>query len=57
MRGHPTLAGRSAAARDADTARSLWELSERLTGVRFPPAMPASANSFAPDRSGGHDGA
>jgi hypothetical protein len=35
-RGHPTLVGRSAAARDAETARRLWELSEELTGVRFP---------------------
>ena len=36
MRGYPTLAGRSAAAKDAETARRLWELSEELTGVRFP---------------------
>jgi NAD(P)-dependent dehydrogenase (short-subunit alcohol dehydrogenase family) len=35
-RGHPTLVGRSGAARDADTARRLWELSEELTGVSFP---------------------
>jgi len=35
-RGHPTLVGRSGAATDADTARRLWELSERLTGVTFP---------------------
>jgi NAD(P)-dependent dehydrogenase (short-subunit alcohol dehydrogenase family) len=34
--GHPTLVGRSAAAKDAETARRLWELSERLTGVTFP---------------------
>jgi NAD(P)-dependent dehydrogenase (short-subunit alcohol dehydrogenase family) len=34
MRGHPTLVGRSAAAVDLETARALWELSERLTGVR-----------------------
>jgi NAD(P)-dependent dehydrogenase (short-subunit alcohol dehydrogenase family) len=32
-RGHPKLVGRSAAANDAETARRLWELSERLTGV------------------------
>jgi NAD(P)-dependent dehydrogenase (short-subunit alcohol dehydrogenase family) len=36
QRGHPTLVGRSGAARDADTARRLWELSEELTGVSFP---------------------
>jgi NAD(P)-dependent dehydrogenase (short-subunit alcohol dehydrogenase family) len=42
QRGHPTLVGRSAAARDADTARRLWELSEELTGVRFP-LEPAAA--------------
>jgi len=35
-RGRPTLVGRSAAAKDAETARRLWELSERLTGVGFP---------------------
>jgi NAD(P)-dependent dehydrogenase (short-subunit alcohol dehydrogenase family) len=35
MRGYPTLVGRSSAARDEETARRLWELSERLTGVRF----------------------
>ena len=33
MRGYPTLVGRSKAAQDAETARSLWELSEELTGV------------------------
>jgi NAD(P)-dependent dehydrogenase (short-subunit alcohol dehydrogenase family) len=41
-RGHPKLVGRSGAARDADQARRLWELSEELTGVRFPLA-PAAA--------------
>ena len=35
-RGHPTLVGRSRAASDVDTARGLWELSERLTGVTTP---------------------
>jgi NAD(P)-dependent dehydrogenase (short-subunit alcohol dehydrogenase family) len=34
--GHPTLVGRSAAARNPDTARRLWERSEQLTGVSFP---------------------
>ena len=41
-RGHPTLVGRSDAARDADVARRLWELSEELTGVSFP-MTPAAA--------------
>ena len=40
-RGHPRLVGRSAAATDAEAARALWELSEKLTGVRFP--WPADA--------------
>jgi NAD(P)-dependent dehydrogenase (short-subunit alcohol dehydrogenase family) len=35
MRGHPKPVSRSGAARDEDTARRLWELSERLTGVTF----------------------
>ena len=35
-RGHPKVVGRSGAARDAETARRLWELSEELTGVVFP---------------------
>jgi NAD(P)-dependent dehydrogenase (short-subunit alcohol dehydrogenase family) len=42
QRGHPTPVGRSAAARDAGVARRLWELSEELTGVRFP-LEPAAA--------------
>lgn len=42
QRGHPTLVGRSAAARDADMARRLWVLSEELTGVSFP-LSPAAA--------------
>jgi NAD(P)-dependent dehydrogenase (short-subunit alcohol dehydrogenase family) len=36
MRGAPELIGRSGTARDADLARRLWEVSEELTGVRFP---------------------
>jgi NAD(P)-dependent dehydrogenase (short-subunit alcohol dehydrogenase family) len=36
MRGHPTLVSRTKAASDENTARELWALSERLTGVRFP---------------------
>ena len=41
-RGNPKLVGRSDAARDADVARKLWELSEELTGVSFP-LQPAAA--------------
>jgi NAD(P)-dependent dehydrogenase (short-subunit alcohol dehydrogenase family) len=36
QRGHPKLVGRSGAARDTETARRLWTLSEELTGVSFP---------------------
>ncbi len=36
LRGAPKLAARSAAARDPETARRLWTVSEELTGVRFP---------------------
>ena len=36
QRGAPTLVGRSAAAQDMDVARRLWDVSEELTGVRFP---------------------
>jgi NAD(P)-dependent dehydrogenase (short-subunit alcohol dehydrogenase family) len=43
QRGHPKLVGRSAAASDAETARRLWEHSERLTGVSFPLAPTAAA--------------
>jgi NAD(P)-dependent dehydrogenase (short-subunit alcohol dehydrogenase family) len=35
-RGHPTLVGRSAAASDPETARALWDASERLTATAFP---------------------
>ncbi|MTE11314.1 oxidoreductase [Nocardia aurantiaca] len=34
-RGHPTRVNSSAASHDEKTARQLWELSERLTGVEF----------------------
>ena len=36
QRGHPRLVGRSKAASDDETARSLWELSEKLTKTSFP---------------------
>jgi NAD(P)-dependent dehydrogenase (short-subunit alcohol dehydrogenase family) len=35
LRGHPTLVSRSNAAMDERTARELWTLSERLTGVTY----------------------
>ncbi|MEC3913541.1 oxidoreductase [Nocardia sp. CDC160] len=34
-RGHPTKVSSNAASHDEKTARQLWELSERLTGVEF----------------------
>lgn len=34
-RGHPTRVGSSAASRDSETARRLWEVSEELTGVIY----------------------
>jgi NAD(P)-dependent dehydrogenase (short-subunit alcohol dehydrogenase family) len=36
QRGAPKLVGRSHAAQDAEVARRLWDVSEELTGVRFP---------------------
>jgi NAD(P)-dependent dehydrogenase (short-subunit alcohol dehydrogenase family) len=36
QRGAPKLVNRSSAAWDMDVARRLWEVSEQLTGVRFP---------------------
>jgi NAD(P)-dependent dehydrogenase (short-subunit alcohol dehydrogenase family) len=35
-RGFPKVVGRSAEASDAQLARKLWDLSEQLTGVKFP---------------------
>lgn len=35
VKGHPVPVSRSRRARDAKTAASLWDLSERLTGVRY----------------------
>jgi NAD(P)-dependent dehydrogenase (short-subunit alcohol dehydrogenase family) len=43
QRGAPKLVGRSAAAKDADAARRLWEVSEELTGVSFPLGAKAAA--------------
>ncbi|MCT9932898.1 oxidoreductase [Planotetraspora sp. A-T 1434] len=39
QRGYPTIVDTAAAARDEDVARRLWDVSERLTGVRY--AFPA----------------
>jgi NAD(P)-dependent dehydrogenase (short-subunit alcohol dehydrogenase family) len=36
QRGAPKLVNRSSAAWDMDVARRLWDVSEQLTGVRFP---------------------
>jgi len=36
MRGQPKLVDRSDAAKDMEVARRLWDVSEALTGVRFP---------------------
>jgi NAD(P)-dependent dehydrogenase (short-subunit alcohol dehydrogenase family) len=41
QRGHPKVVDTSSAARDEETARRLWEVSEELTGVRF--ELPAGA--------------
>jgi hypothetical protein len=43
QRGAPKLVGRSSAAKDADVARRLWDVSEELTGVRFPLGAAAAA--------------
>jgi NAD(P)-dependent dehydrogenase (short-subunit alcohol dehydrogenase family) len=43
QRGAPKLVGRSNAAKDTDVARRLWEVSEELTGVRFPLGARAAA--------------
>jgi NAD(P)-dependent dehydrogenase (short-subunit alcohol dehydrogenase family) len=43
QRGTPKLVGRSGAAQDAAVARRLWDVSEQLTGVRFPLGAAATA--------------
>jgi NAD(P)-dependent dehydrogenase (short-subunit alcohol dehydrogenase family) len=41
QRGYPKRAGISHAARDEETARRLWEVSEELTGAEFAVGAPA----------------
>lgn len=43
QRGAPKLVGRSKAAQDTAVARRLWEVSEDLTGARFPRLVAAAA--------------
>jgi NAD(P)-dependent dehydrogenase (short-subunit alcohol dehydrogenase family) len=43
QRGAPKLVGRTNAAKDPDVARRLWDVSEELTGVRFPLSAEAVA--------------
>jgi NAD(P)-dependent dehydrogenase (short-subunit alcohol dehydrogenase family) len=43
QRGAPKLVGRSGAALDGVVARRLWDVSEELTGVRFPLGVAAQA--------------
>ena len=42
LRGHPAAAGRAVPACDSDVARRLWQVSEELTGVRFPVQVAAA---------------
>jgi NAD(P)-dependent dehydrogenase (short-subunit alcohol dehydrogenase family) len=42
QRGPAKLVGRTAAAQDMDVARRLWEVSEELTGTRFPLDAPVA---------------
>ena len=49
-RGGAKLVKRTAAAEDTDVARRLWDVSEQLTGVRFPlSAQAPSANGKIAD--------
>jgi NAD(P)-dependent dehydrogenase (short-subunit alcohol dehydrogenase family) len=48
LKGAPVPVGRNARARDARTAADLWELSERLTGVRLDVRALAAATGSAP---------
>jgi NAD(P)-dependent dehydrogenase (short-subunit alcohol dehydrogenase family) len=42
QRGPAKLVGRSQAAKDSDVARRLWDVSDELTGVRFPLEVPSA---------------
>jgi NAD(P)-dependent dehydrogenase (short-subunit alcohol dehydrogenase family) len=44
-RGGAKLVKRTAAAEDTDVASRLWEVSEQLTGVRFPLSAPATSTN------------
>ena len=49
-RGGAKLVKRTAAAEDMDVARRLWNVSEQLTGVRFPLSTePQSTNGTIAD--------
>lgn len=45
QRGAPKLVGRTGAAKDAAVARRLWDVSDELTGVRFPLGANAAAEA------------
>jgi NAD(P)-dependent dehydrogenase (short-subunit alcohol dehydrogenase family) len=45
QRGPAKLVGRSGAASDAEVARRLWDVSEELTGVRFPLGVADAASA------------
>ncbi|MFE0043637.1 oxidoreductase [Streptomyces albireticuli] len=48
-KGHPTFVRPAASATDPETARRLWDLSERLTGVRYDfPRHPAGVVAVTP---------
>jgi NAD(P)-dependent dehydrogenase (short-subunit alcohol dehydrogenase family) len=53
VRGGAKLVKRTDAARDAEVARQLWDVSEELTGVRFPLTADAGkpADGSAPERA------
>jgi hypothetical protein len=43
MRGYPTLVQPTDRAKDVETAKRLWEISEKLTGVRYELREPTPA--------------
>jgi hypothetical protein len=54
MRGHPVLVQATERARDEESARRLWEISEELTGVAYDFKAPTGEKSGAEDPSRGH---